>query len=199
VHLERPAELLLDSADLALVRRHHAHPDAAPRVHRLLEQTLHDSDHGGGLDVVGQAPVALSGALVPVVDIDERVGAEHGARQVPPLIAAEQDVGAVSDPAAVESRHRELAYHRVHPVLHVEEVFGLTQGAQPMQQASPKASIITDLNKVVQQKEERLNSALTLFSAVKNLFTVQTKRVKEKFTWLLTRAGSWCSSPMRTA
>jgi hypothetical protein len=127
VHVVRFAELLLDGADLALVRRHHAHPDVAPRVHRLLKQPLHNPDHSGGLDGVDQAPVGLAGALAPAVDVDERVGAEHGARQVPPLVAPLQDVGAVGDPAIVEAPDWELAYPRMHPVLHVEEMLGLSQ------------------------------------------------------------------------
>ena len=170
----RPGDLLLDGADLAFVRRHHAHANAPLRVDGLciqqtlrvklksrvqkkkreyltergtltFEEPLKDADHGGGLDGVDEAPVMLARALVPAVDVDEGVGAVHWAAQVPPLVVSLEHVGAVGYPAVVEALDGELADPWVHPVLNVEEVLRLPQGCQPHEQASSKFGVLTNL------------------------------------------------------
>ena len=87
----------------------------------------------------------LAGALVAALDVDERIGSKHGAGEVLPLVAPAQDVGSVEYPAAVEALDGELADLRMHSVLHVEEVLVLPQGCQPLEQASSKSSIFTNL------------------------------------------------------
>ena len=68
--------------------------------------------------------VCLAAAAVfHTVDVDERVWPEHCTRKVTTLVLRLQHIGAIQDLPVVEAQVGEDAYGRVHPVLHVEEVF----------------------------------------------------------------------------
>ena len=61
-------------------------------------------------------------AFDTTLDVDEGVGAIHWSIQEIPLVVSVKDVGAICHLAEVKPREGELAYLRVHPVLHIEEV-----------------------------------------------------------------------------
>ena len=56
------------------------------------------------------------------MDVDERVWPVHFAREVTTLMPGLRDIRAIQYLLVVESKIRQDAYGRVHPVLHVQEV-----------------------------------------------------------------------------
>ena len=87
-----------------------------------LEQSLHNAGHCGDLNRVALAHVVLLRAFHPTLDVDKGVGPVHWASQELPLVVSVKDVGAICHLALVKPKGGELAYFRVHPVLHIEEV-----------------------------------------------------------------------------